>query len=196
MGDVPEIAVDSAFELVVGGDAASEAADLCVAGDAGLYGVSVHVVGHLGGVFVGMLEHVGSGTDDGHVANQYVPKLGDLIEVALAEELSEPGDAFVFPGCLTEVGAGVEMHGAELVTDEFSSITTGAALTEEHGSSGGHLDKTSNDQKGDGEDKKDDEQGKEEIKGSLRHPAEGIVNGVLLLRSDYRGVEFFHILEI
>lgn len=152
MGDVPEVAVDSAFELVVGGDAAPESGDLRVAGDAGLDGVTVHVVGHLGGVFVGVLEHVGSGTDDGHVANQYVPELGDLIEVALAEELSEAGNALVFPDCLTEVGTGVETHGAELVTDEFSSITTGAALTEEHGSSGGDLDKTSNDQKSDGED--------------------------------------------
>lgn len=181
MGDVPEVAVDSALELVVGGDAASEAVDLCIAGNAGLHAVTVHVVGHLIGIFFGVPEHVGTWANDGHVANQDVPELGDLIEVALAEELSEPGDAFVSPDCLTEVGTGIETHGAELVTDEFSSIAPGASLTKEHGTAGGHLDKSSNDQKGDGEDKKDGKQGKEEIKGSLRHPAEWIVNGVLLL---------------
>jgi len=171
MGDVPEVAVDSAFELVVGGDAASEAVDLCVAGNAGLHAVTVHVVGHLIGIFFGVPEHVGTWANDGHVANQDVPELGDLIEVALAEELPEPGDAFVSPDCLTEVGTGVETHGAELVTDEFSSIATGASLTEEHGTSGGTLDKSSNDQESEWEDKKDDKQGEGKVKGSFCHPA-------------------------
>jgi len=93
------------------------------------------------------------------------------IEVALAEELPEPGDAFVSPDCLTEVGTGVETHGAELVTDEFSSIATGASLTEEHGTSGGTLDKSSNDQESEWEDKKDDKQGEGKVKGSFCHPA-------------------------
>ncbi len=196
VGDVPEVAVDSAFELVVGGDAAPEAGDLCIAGDAGLNAVTVHVVGHLIGIFLGVPEHVGTGANDGHVAYQDVPELGNLIEVALAKELSKPGDALVFPDCLTEVGTGVETHGAELVTDELSSIATGASLTEEDRSSGGNLDKTSNDQKGEWEDEKDDKQGEGKVKGSLCHPANRIVDGVLLLRCYNRGVELFHRLEI
>ena len=66
-------------------------------------------VGHDGGVF-------GTGTDQGHLADEHVPQLGQLVELGQAQPPAEGGDARVVLGGDrgTLIGLRAFIHAAEL----------------------------------------------------------------------------------
>ncbi len=105
-------------------------------GDAGADGEDEVADGRIplrcdGGIF-------GAGTDEGHIANEDVPELGEFIEFGMAQELSEGGDALVAGG--GDAGAVVAVfgfvHGAELENAEGFAVTAGAGPAVEDGAGG------------------------------------------------------------
>ena len=131
--DVPDVALDAAFHLVEGLGLAAVAGDLAPAGDAGLYIMADHVFVDKLGVLLGVLEHVGAGADDAHLAEKHVDELRKLVEAGVAHDLAPAGDARIALRGLEAVGLGVDLHAAELEAGELLAIESGALLAEEHG---------------------------------------------------------------
>ena len=131
-GDVLEVAADHAVEP--GGVALR---DLPPAGDAGLHGKALQVV-------LGVLRHlVGqrrARAHDGHLAQEHVDELRELVDGVLADELADPGDArvlfhlehgagdLVLPLELGEALVGVLVHAAELPHAEGGQAAVAVGL--------------------------------------------------------------------
>ena len=131
--DVPDVALDAALHLVEGLGLAAEAGDLAPAGDAGLDVVADHVLVDELGIFLGVLEHVGAGADNAHLAEQNVDELRKLVKAGVAHDLAPACDAGIALRGLQAVGLGVDFHAAELEAGELLTVESGALLAEEHG---------------------------------------------------------------
>ena len=84
MFDVPDVVFDAAFHHPEFVGLASVAVDLGPAGDAGFDVVAGHVAIDELGVLFGVGEHVGAGTDDGHVADEDVDELWEFVDGGFA----------------------------------------------------------------------------------------------------------------
>ena len=107
-------------------------------GDAGLHGQALQVI-------LGVLLHLArqrrARAHDGHLAQEYVEELRELVDGVLADELPDLGDAgvllhlehragdLVLPLELGEAFVGVPVHGAELPHAEGGQAAIGAGLT-------------------------------------------------------------------
>ena len=106
------------------------------AGDAGADGEDFAAV--VGGVGLEDLGVFGAGADEAHVADEDVPKLGQLVELGVTQPVAEGGDAVVAVG--GDAGAGVAfgalVHGAELedledaavLADAIAAVVDGAGV--------------------------------------------------------------------
>jgi len=88
------------LHVVDGLGLSAAAVDLGPAGDTGTDVMTYHVFFNLGAVVFGMGEHVGTGTNDAHVALEDIDKLGKFVDIHFAEDASEGGNAGVFLGGL------------------------------------------------------------------------------------------------
>src|SRR5690606_13908989 len=91
--------------------------NLGIAGDTGRHEVPYAIAFNLLGVFFQLADHVGPGADDGHVAQEYVHKLRQLVQVGLPQELSNARNAGVVLGSL-KFRVGVDRHSPELIAFE------------------------------------------------------------------------------
>ncbi|EJX02760.1 hypothetical protein EVA_09135 [gut metagenome] len=75
----------------------------------------------------------GAGADEGHVAFEHVPKLGQLVEVMVAEEASDLRHSVVavVVGQLWTVFLGVHFHASELIDVEGFSVHADSLLLED-----------------------------------------------------------------
>ena len=144
--EVPDVELDAPFHLPELAGLATEAVDLGPAGDAGFDEVAHHVLLDEVGVLVGVLEHVGAGTYDGHLAQKDVDELGQFVDAGLADELAYARLARIVEGGLHAVGVGIDAHGAELVAPELTPVDARALLTEEDGTGRRQLDGRAHDE--------------------------------------------------
>lgn len=131
-GDVLKVAADHAVEIGV-----VAVGDLPPAGDPGLHGQALQVV-------LGVLRHlVGqrrARAHNGHLAQEHIDELRELVDGVLAYELADPGDArvilhlehgagdLVLPLELGEALFGVPVHGAELPHAEGGQAAVAVGL--------------------------------------------------------------------
>lgn len=129
--DVVKVVFDASFY----GGIASVAVDLCPACDAGAYLVFDHVAGDIFFEFVYEEGAFGSRAYYGHIADEDVEELWELVDACLAHEASPAGLAGVvlcgpfilfFFVCL-------DTHGAELVHVKVLAVEAYALLFEEDG---------------------------------------------------------------
>ena len=91
--------------------------------------------------------HLGSRADEAHVADQHVPKLGQLIQLGPAQETPDPGNSRVmFRGDRQPQLVGVDHHGTEFPDAEGPAKLTHADLTIENGAAVRELDQQANQQ--------------------------------------------------
>ena len=77
------------------------------------------------GVHVGVVAHLGTGPDEAHLAAQDVEELWQLVELELAQELSDPRDAWIaVRGRRSAELLGVDDHGPKLEDPEVPSAET------------------------------------------------------------------------
>ena len=132
LGDVLQITSDHAVEVgvvVIG--------HLPPTGDAGLHGKALQVVLRVLCHLVGQRR---ARTDDGHLAQEHVEELRELVDGVLADELADLGDARVVPHLehgagdlvlLLELGealVGVPVHAAELPHAEGGQAAVAVGL--------------------------------------------------------------------
>lgn len=133
MLDVPDVALNAALHLPEFFGLAAVAGDLRPTGDAGFGKMAHHVFVDEAGVFLGVLEHVGTGADHAHFAAEDVDELGQLVDVRAAHDFAYAGLAGVVFGGLQAVALGVDAHGAEFVAPELAAVAAAAFLLEEDG---------------------------------------------------------------
>ena len=96
--------------------------------------MALHVAGDLPAVELVVLNGMGAGAHQTHVAAQHVEQLGQLIEAPAAQQPAHGGDAGVVAAGLAQAGlvAGLHHpHGAELKNAEAAAIEAVAVLQEE-----------------------------------------------------------------
>ena len=164
--DVPDVALDAALHLPELLRLATVAGDLRPAGDAGTHEMAHHVLVDETGVLLGMGEHVGTRSDDGHVTAQDVPELGQLVDVHAAHEVAEGELAGVVLRGLQAVGIDVDMHGAELQAEEAPAAKACALLTEEDGAGTLELD-DQGDEGREGQQQEQHEEGEKDVEETL-----------------------------
>ena len=180
--DVPDVALDASLHLPQLLCLAAVAGDLCPAGDAGAHEMAHHVLVDEARVLLGMGEHVGTGADDGHVAAQDVPELGQLVDIHAAHEIAEGKLAGVVLRGLQAVGIDIDVHGAELQALEALAADARALLAEEDGTRTLKLDNQGDDGR-EGQQQEQHEEGEDDIE----EPLDELVGGQLQ-RVDIVGV--------
>lgn len=80
-----------------------------------------------------MVEHVRTRSYDAHVPLQDVEELRELVEICLAHEMAEGEFARVVLRSLFRVRLPVDVHAAELVTQEGHPVQPRPLLSEKHG---------------------------------------------------------------
>ena len=179
MLDVPDVAADAALHLVEGLGLAAVAGDLAPAGDAWLDIVADHVLVDQVGIFLRVLEHVGSGAHDAHLAEQHVDELRKLVDAGLAQYLAPLGHAGVVPRGLQAVGLGVDLHAAELQAGELPAVDAGALLAEKDGPGHGEFgDYRHHDEHGDkqcAEEEQRERYVERPLDGAVARPAERLL---------------------
>ena len=132
LGDVLKVAADHAVKVGI-----VAIGHLPPAGDTRLHGKALQVVLRVLRDLVGQRR---SGAHDGHLAQENVQELRELVDGVLADELPDPGDAGVLLHLehgagdlvlLLELGealVGVPVHGAELPHAEGGQAAIGAGL--------------------------------------------------------------------
>ena len=141
MLDVPNVGLNTAGDVLGAFDFTAKAGHLRPSGNAGLHPLAYGKVGYQLGIFLGVLDHVRTGTHEGHIAQEYVDELGDFVDARLAKEVSDFGGAAIVLGSLDEVRFIVLLHAAEFVDVEFLAMLAGPFLLEDDGASSGSLDK-------------------------------------------------------
>ena len=96
-------------------------------------------------IFLGMLQHVRTGTHNRHVVPKHVDELRELIDTGLAQEIAPLGLTRVILGGLNQVGLVVHLHAAELQASELFTVVTAAFLFEEYRTRHGNLGDNSHD---------------------------------------------------
>ena len=117
----------------------SETLDLRPSCDARLYEMAHHVLVDNLTVFLGMLQHVWTGTHNGHVVPKHVDELREFINAGLAQEITPLGLTRIILGGLNQVGLVIDLHAAELQTGELFAVVTTAFLLEEYRARHGNL---------------------------------------------------------
>lgn len=164
---IPDVELDTAFHLPELAGLATETVDLRPAGNTRLDKVANHVFVDDAGILFGVLQHVGTRTDDGHVAPENVDELGQLINTGLTDELAYPRLTGIVERSLQTVGIGVDTHGAELVTPEFTSVNSCAFLLEENGTGRGQLDGNAYDDIDNREERAKEKSGEQNVEGTF-----------------------------
>ena len=175
--DVPDVELDTAFHLPELAGLAAEAVDLGPAGDAGLDEVAHHVLLDDVGVLFGVLQHVGTRTDDGHVAAEDVDELGQLVDAGLADELAYPRLAGIMERGLQAVGIGIDPHGTELVAPELTAVEPRTLLPEEDRTGRRELDGGAYDEVDEREDGAQEKPREQKVEATLDEAIEGIGQG-------------------
>ena len=137
--EVEEVVAEALNHFVDGGGVA--VFDLSPGGDAWFDALEEEVFGGAADDLVDVELAFGAWADDGHGAAEDVPELGYLVEADFAHEASEGCDAGVV--VFAQGGAalfGVDVHGAEFVHAEGSSVVADAFLGVEDGAWGGEFD--------------------------------------------------------
>ena len=177
--EVPDVQLDAALHLPEFAGLAPEAVDLGPAGDAGLDEVAHHVLVDEVGVLVGVLQHVGARTHDGHVAPEDVDELGQLVDAGLADELAHTRLARVVERGLQAVAVRIDPHGAELVAPEVVAVEPRAPLPEEDGAGRRELDGDADNDVDEGEQRAEEQARENDVEQTLGeavlHPVERLV---------------------
>lgn len=169
MLDVPDVAPDTAFHVLQLLGLAAVAGNLAPAGDAGFHEVTDHVFVDQFGVFFRMLQHVRTGTDDAHVAQQYVDELRHFVQVCLAHDVAPFGLARVVLGGLQGIRFGIHLHAAELDDVEFLVVQSVTLLPEEEGAGHGQLGQDGDHQQDEGKEGAEEEKGEYDVEGTFHH---------------------------
>ena len=120
--DVPDVE----GEFLLPGDGVAAVA-LGPAGDAGAHFVAAGLLGRVEGE---VLNEQGAGADEGHVADEDVPELGQLVDGGGADEAAYAREALLV-GQEAALGVALVAHGLEFHYAEDFGIFAGALLEEE-----------------------------------------------------------------
>ena len=103
-----------------------------VGSNPGTYLKQVTVTGIAFHNLVDVILTFGTGADESHLSEEYVPKLGQFVEMVFAQELADLGKTFVLAAGIKgrTVFFGIELHAAELVDIERTSEAPDAFLLE------------------------------------------------------------------
>lgn len=142
--EIPDVAPDALFHLPEFLGLTTEACDLRPTRDARTAEMAHHVLIDELTIHLRVEHHVGTGTDNTHVALQHIEELWELIDIGLAHELAKRELAWVVLGGLQGVGLVVDMHRTELIAFERMSVETCTVLDKEQGTGTLHLDDQGN----------------------------------------------------
>ncbi|MCY1425093.1 hypothetical protein D9M71_408730 [compost metagenome] len=124
---------DTLLHLVQRIGLAAPAIHLCPAGNPRLHLMAQHVAANLGAVFLVVRHRMRAWADDGHVAEQYIDELRQLIQRSPANECTHPGNAVVIARGLDHIRAVLHHpHAAELPHLDRPAIDAITLLPEEH----------------------------------------------------------------
>lgn len=151
---------------------------------------------HFGTVVFDVAGNFGAGADEGHVAAEDVPELGDFIEAKAAEAAADAGDAPVVAGGDEAAFAiGMDAHAAEFVDLEGATALGEAGLGVEDRPGAVEADGKGDHEAGEGEEDEEDEAG-DDVKETLEEEGRPLPTELFGIGSDGRvlelgGVEFF-----
>ena len=134
--NVPQVKPHAAGHVGHGGRLTPVAKHLGDPGNAGLDGQPPHVARNEAGICFRMEEHMGTGTDNGHVTFQDIDELGEFVQQGLPEKPARYGDAPVIVRSLQGVRPVIHYHGTELQADECPVVQPATALPEQYRSPG------------------------------------------------------------
>src|SRR5690606_32489723 len=100
-------------------------------GDAGLKELAGHGMVYDGTVLLGVFKHMRAGTNDTHVALQYVQKLRQFIKTGTSQEGTNPSDSTIVARGLFIVTFNINPHAAEFITLKRLVVSSGALLLEQ-----------------------------------------------------------------
>ena len=129
---IPNIGIDALLHFPEFISVSTIAADLSPPGNSGFYHVAKHIFINQLAILLGVNQHVGPRTDDGHITHPDIDKLRKFVKRSASQKVTHLGFARVSVCGLHLVAVGIDSHSPELQTHEVAATITRALLFEEH----------------------------------------------------------------
>ena len=161
--DVPDIRMNTIFQLAQFLDLTPETLDLSPTCNARLYPVAHHIAVHQLTIRFRMRQHVRTRTHDGHVALEYIDELRKFVYVCPAHEIAKAELSRVILCRLNLIRRIIQVHRAELDAFELLTVQSTPLLEKEDRTWALTLDDDSHKDVDDGEDGQQEKTAEEHV---------------------------------